>query len=714
MRHFSESSEYIQDSPEIEKNSLLIEFLTEELPPINIFENIGSTFANALKKELSSFIIEEKIEVFISPRRFGCIMHNIANKEKNQKILRKGPSIESAIIDNQPSSALLGFLKSCNLENWQELEQKGGYFYYLQNKKGRSLDSVLIAAINYALKQLPIPKNMRWGNNNFHFIRPVHNLIIMYGNQVICNKSSIFDLHPVNWTLGHREMSSGKIIIKNTNEYNQLLKTDGFVIADFIERRELIKNSLEVSANKLNLQLYFTPELLDEVTAIVEYPIILQGEFNKEFLEIPQECLILSMSKNQKYFALLDKNGRLTNKFLFVSNIASLNPETVISGNQKVLSARLADAKFFYDVDKKHTLDEFVEKLSNVIYHNKLGSQLERITRLQTITDKIAKLFDQQIKNIPSPEIISRSTQLLKADLTTEMVGEFPELQGIMGKYYALHNGEKEEVANAIEQHYYPRFSKDKLPSDILSQIMALGDKIETIVGIWGIGLIPTGEKDPFALRRHALGIIRILLLEKIDITKLISLAYEAFINNNINISNSTPNDVFLFILKRLEQFLITEIDDKYSNYCVKSIIATNPKFFHHIPSLLKKLQLFAANKNNQPLLTANKRIHNILAKNGLLDQKINIVDPNFLKHDIANKLLTLLQQEKTNASKCINTNDWDNYFLILSKFNEPITKFFDSVMVMDNDKNIRDARIFLLQNLYAFLNSECLLLELE
>ncbi|HMT02525.1 MAG TPA: glycine--tRNA ligase subunit beta, partial [Burkholderiales bacterium] len=204
MRHFSESSEYIQDSPEIEKNSLLIEFLTEELPPINIFENIGSTFANALKKELSSFIIEEKIEVFISPRRFGCIMHNIANKEKNQKTLRKGPSIESAIIDNQPSSALLGFLKSCNLENWQELEQKGGYFYYLQNKKGRSLDSVLIAAINYALKQLPIPKNMRWGNNNFHFIRPVHNLIIMYGNQVICNKSSIFDLHPVNWTLGHR------------------------------------------------------------------------------------------------------------------------------------------------------------------------------------------------------------------------------------------------------------------------------------------------------------------------------------------------------------------------------------------------------------------------------------------------------------------------------------------------------------------------------
>lgn len=704
----------LKASDQIQKSSLLIEFLTEELPPIGILKNIGWSFANTLSSELDSFIDKQEIEVFVTPRRFGCIIYNVANKEKDQQLQRKGPSINSALINHQPTNALLGFIKSCGLKDWQELEQKDGYFYYTQNKNGKYLNFILTDAINIALKKLPIAKHMRWGNNNFHFVRPVHNLIIMHNNQVICNDSTILGLTPVDWTLGHRVMSYDKIVIKNVNEYKRLLLEKGFIIADFIDRKNIIKNALEKSAEQLNLKLHYIPELLEEVTALIEYPVILQGEFNTEFLEIPQECLILSMSKNQKYFSLLDKNNKLTNKFLFVTNIISLDPATIINGNQKVLSARLADAKFFYNTDKAHTLDEFVEKLSNVIYHNKLGSQLERVTRLQTIADKIAKLFTNQTNNIPAPEIVSRAVQLLKADLTTEMVGEFPELQGIMGKYYALYHGEKKEIAIAIERHYYPRFSGDELPNDMLSTIMSLSDKMETLIGIWGIGLIPTGEKDPFALRRCALGIARILLTEKLDITEIISLTCNTFSNNNLIINSSTTEEVFAFILKRLENFLITEMENQYSNYCVKSIIATNPTIFYHIPSLLKKLQLFATNASNQPLLTANKRIHNILAKNELLNQEINVVDPNFLSHDVAHELFTLLQQEKIHAQNFVNAHDWDNYFAILAKFNEPVTKFFDAVMVMDDNENIRRARVFLLQNLYAFLNTHCKLLELE
>src|SRR6185437_7069509 len=499
--------------------NLLIEFLTEELPPINLEQNIGISFSNNLSGLLKSFIpTQAKISPFVSPRRFGCIIHDVLSAEADTQNIRRGPAINNALKNNEPTPALLGFAKSCNV-SWEELEQNSdGYFYAQVQIKGRKLENILQEAIASSLKKLPIAKNMRWGNNDYSFVRPIHNLLILHGDKVIAQNSSVMGLIPKNYTFGHRVMSNGKITIKHADDYLHDISEKGMVIADFNQRMESIKTQLDSCAKTLNLTINDMPGLLKEVTALVEYPVVLHGEFDSEFLTVPPEFLILSMAKNQKYFALLDGNKKLSNIFLFVANIKSTNPAVIVKGNEKVLSARLQDAKFFFDVDKKLQLGAFVEKLGNVVYHNKLGSQLDRTVRLQNIASTIAELLNV------NPDIARSTAYLLKANLMSEMVGEFPELQGIMGKYYAKFHGESDEVADAIEKHYYPRFSGDELPEENLEIVMSLTDKLEMLVGIWGIGLPPTGDKDPFALRRAALGIIRILLKHNLDILQLLKI----------------------------------------------------------------------------------------------------------------------------------------------------------------------------------------------
>ncbi|HLX53637.1 MAG TPA: glycine--tRNA ligase subunit beta [Aquella sp.] len=687
------------------KASLLIEFLTEELPPINLEQNIGISFSNNLSSLLKNFIPSNaKISPFVSPRRFGCIIHDVLIAEADTQSTRRGPAINNALKNNEPTPALLGFAKSCNVP-WEDLEQNSdGYFYAQVQTKGQKLEQILPEAISVSLKKLPIAKNMRWGNNDFSFVRPIHNLLILHGDRVIAQNSSVMGLTPNNYTFGHRIMSEGKIIISNANDYPGEISKKGMVIADFNERMENIKIQLDSCAKTLNLTINDMPGLLKEVTALVEYPVVLHGEFDPEFLQIPQECLILSMAKNQKYFALLDSNKKLSNKFLFVANIKSDNPTVIIKGNEKVLSARLQDAKFFFDVDKKNQLGTFVEKLGNVVYHNKLGSQLDRTIRLQNIASQLAELLNVD------PDIARSTAYLLKADLMSEMVGEFPELQGIMGKYYAKFHGESDAVANAIEKHYYPRFSGDTLPEDNLAIVMSLTDKLEMLVGIWGIGLQPTGDKDPFALRRAALGIIRILLNHNLDILQLLKISYESFADK-YQLNPDTVKDTYQFILSRLENYLATD----YSLSCIKSVLETQPSTFTQIPGLLAILSNFA--EKNPAILQANKRIENILSKNGYLtEDKTSQREFNktLLKDNAEKVLYEHWENAMDKADSFIAKQDWNGYFNVLSSFNQAITSFFDNVMVMDNDLNLQKNRIALLFKFYTLANKLCKLSELD
>ncbi len=689
---------------------LLVEFLTEELPPAGL-RQIGLAFLKQLVIELKGFLdkdldninVNPEKHYFVTPRRFGVLLPNVANSEPSKVILRKGPAISNAFKDEKPTPALLGFLKSCQLENYQDLEQKeDGYFYFEQQVPGKCLADLLPNAIGNALKKIPIAKAMRWGDSGYQFIRPVHNLVILYGDEVIGNNSPILGLVPVNYTYGHRFMSKGKIIITNASNYCKQMENEGQVIVNFSSRNKIISDELNKYATKMGLNLAKDDLLLDEVTGLVEFPVVLSGSFDPEFLKIPQECLILSMAKNQRYFALLDQNNKLTNQFLFVANIKSTDPQTIIDGNQKVLSARLNDAKFFYEVDKKHTLEFFADKLNTVLYHNKLGTQGLRAQRLQNIAQQIALM--PTFKNSLLVELAKETALLLKADLTTEMVGEFPELQGVMGKYYALNEGKSHDMAIAIEEHYLPRHSGGNLPSNNLSIIMALTDKLETLVGIWGIGLIPTGEKDPFALRRSALGVVRILLeggISDVKLDDLLRITYQVFIEQGNSFTSNILDDLYQFILTRLENSLI----EVAPTNCIQSIIATKPNDFSYIKDLVKEVEVFAKDSNNSLLLNANKRITNILAKNQNLVTNLSDIEEMLLVEDAEKQLYQLFKTKQSAAQEYINTRNWSEYFKLLSEFNQPIDAFFKDVMVICDDESLKINRINMLFQLSEFFN---------
>lgn len=669
-------------------NSLLIEFLSEELPPINLEGNIGNAFSDAVYAQLNGFLTtDSKIESFVAPRRFGCVISGVNFEQADQKVLRKGPAVATGLKDGNPTPALLGFAKSCATE-WQNLEARDdGYFYFEITQKGKSLDSVISEIVNNSLKKIYIAKAMRWGSTDYQFVRPLHNLIVMFNQQVLACEA--MGLSANNTTLGHRFMTSAPVVISAANNYFNQIEQDGKVVPVFSARVHKIEQQLAEKASELGLQISPMAGLLEEVSALVEWPEVLVGEFDKKFLQVPQECLILSMAKNQKYFALVDASGKLSNKFLFVANLISKNPQVIIEGNQKVLSARLADAEFFYEFDKRTKLADFVSKMANVVYHNKLGSQLERIERLQKIAANIAPQL-----NVDS-EVASRAAYLLKADLVTEMVGEFPELQGVMGKYYALASGESSEVANAIEQHYYPRFSGDDLPNSDLATVVSLADKLETLVGIWGIGLIPTGDKDPYALRRAALGIVRILLNNNLELEQLLTASVEVFAGKNL--SANVVSEVYEFVKQRLANYLISS--ENYSTKVVNAVLADGKVDFAQVKEICDAFSSWATGESNQSLFEANKRIENILKKNAeqidnqaILDRKL------FNEYEVA--LFTELNEINQTSNSSVQL-----YLEQLSRLAQPLTQFFANVMVMDEDLAIRKNRLKLLSDLYAKFN---------
>ena len=552
--------------------------------------------------------------------------------------------------------------------------------------------------LDETISKLPIPKVMTYqladGWSNVNFVRPAHGLVALHGSEM-CAVTAL-GLTAGNATQGHRfEANQPIITLKNADTYAEQLKSEGAVIASYDERRAEIVRQLNAAAAKENLKPIEDEALLDEVNSLVELPNVLLGQFEAEFLEVPQECLILTMKANQKYFPLLDANNKLTNKFLIVSNISPADASAVIGGNERVVRPRLADAKFFFDQDRKKPLESRIAGLDKVVYHNKLGSQGERNQRVVKIAGEIAKLIGDA-KLVEKAELAAR---LSKADLVTDMVGEFPELQGIMGRYYAQHEGLDDDVAFAIEDHYKPRFSGDELPRNQIGICVALADKLETLVGMFGIGSTPTGDKDPFALRRHALGVIRMLIEKKIaiPIDNFVNVAFRAF---PPKILGDAHTDLHMFIFERVAGLLR---EQGYSAQEVDAVLSKNTLSLDLVPKQLSAVRAFVELPEADSLIAANKRVGNILKKvEGEVKAEVNA---KLLQEPAEIALNAALCKVKPEADKLFEAGDYTASLQALAALKAPVDDFFDNVMVNADDPALKANRLGLLAILHQTMN---------
>ncbi|QRN41335.1 MAG: glycine--tRNA ligase subunit beta [Neisseriaceae bacterium] len=676
------------------KETLLVELRTEELPP-NVLEKLGRSFASLIFEGLVKEKMVEKTvsyQFFATPRRLALLIPEVQSEQRDQEKIKKGPSIAIGMVDGEPSRALQGFLKSNNI-SLQDLcimhDGKQEIYCYQFFEKGLGLATILQMILDVAVKKLPVPKLMHWGDKSYTFVRPVHSLIAMLGEDIL--PVHLFGLKADNKTLGHRFMSTHELIeLKHSNQYEKLLEKN-YVKVNFETRKNAIKQQIQDRCSEINAQWVAEESLFDEVTGLVEWPVTLVGTFAPEFLEIPAECLILTMQKNQKYFPLMNAEQKLLNTFLLVSNIESANPEEVIAGNERVVRARLSDAAFFYNVDRKVSLESRLHVLENVIYNNKIGCQYDRVQRLMEISSFIARqLGIDETK-------VRRAAQLAKADLVTEMVGEFPELQGVMGKYYALNDNEDSEVAKAIEEHYWPKFANDVLPSSEIGIAVSLADKLETLIGIWGIGLIPTGDKDPYALRRSALGIVRILLEFPLNIQKLLEFVYQTFPKGLL--STKTVSEVYQFILTRLAVYL----QNKHTHDVVMASLAKQPEEFSQLSAILIAIENFKNLPEALALSETNKRVSNILKKNNFSESNIH--------QDKLHEKAEIILWENIQVVSCIietalQNRDYQSALNVLAKIKPKVDAFFDEVMVISADTQIRENRLNLLNVLSKKLNA--------
>lgn len=673
--------------------TLLIELLTEELPP-KALEKLANSFADTISDELKKLqfvAADTAANVYASPRRLAVQIPAVAAIQPDQHIVRRGPAVSAGMKDGQPSPALAGFARSCGVDVAALTtvhDGKQDVYAYESTKAGEALSAVLSGIVATALKKLPAPKLMRWGNLDVQFVRPVHGLMMLHGEQVIAGE--VLGLHSRNLTRGHRFLSAGDVTVANADAYARTLAEEGKVIASFTARRELIRHKLTEAAARLNATIAAPDALFDEVTGLVEWPVVLEAGFEAEFLNVPQECLILTMQQNQKYFPLLDGNGKLMNRFLLVSNLQTEDPRYIVGGNERVLRARLSDAKFFYEQDQKQRLDSRLPRLAGVVYHNKIGSQLERVERLQAIAAAIATKLGADSAQA------ARAAYLAKADLVSDMVGEFPELQGIMGRYYARLDGEDAAVADAIEGHYHPRFAGDSLPQGAIATAVALADKLETIVGIWGIGLIPTGDKDPFALRRAALGVLRMVLEQPLDLKALIADAAAAFPAGLL--SASVVDEVYAFALERLKNYLAND----YKADEIDAVLALAPTQLNEVGAVLAAVAQFKALPEAATLAAANKRVKNILKK---AEGDIATVNPALFAEDAERALFDAIQALAPAVDAKFAAHDFAGALTQLASLRAPVDAFFDGVMVMADDLAVRGNRIALLASLAALFN---------
>ena len=697
--------------------NLLVELFVEELPP-KVLNKLGAAFSHVLAEQLKAqglAAADAVVTAFASPRRMAAHVTGVlaqgADKAVQQKLMPVAVGLDAA---GNATPALLKKLQALGADVSDPAaavaalkrapDGKAEALFYDSMVKGASLQAGLQKALEEALAKLPIPKVMQYqletdcelpGWSSVNFVRPAHSLIALHGSTVVPVKA--LGLTASNTTQGHRfEAKVSPVVLPHADQYAETLKNQGSVIASFAERRAEIVRQLQAAAAKVGggCQPIEDEALLDEVTALVERPNVLTCEFEKEFLGVPQECLILTMKANQKYFPLIDASGKLTNRFLVVSNITPDDASLVIGGNERVVRPRLADAKFFFDQDRKKTLESRVEDLSKVVYHNKLGTQGERMARVCAI----AQAIGQQIGGDALAKEAAQAARLAKTDLLTDMVGEFPELQGIMGGYYARHDGLSSQVAEAIEDHYKPRFAGDELPRNNVGLVVALADKLETLVGMFGIGNVPTGDKDPFALRRHALGVIR-MLIEKdvaIDLASLVAVAKPAFGEQITDASGA----LIEFIYDRLAGSLR---EQGFSTQAVDAVMALKPQRLSDVSKRLQAVRAFAELPESPALAAANKRIGNILKKaEGVVS---DVISRELLQESAEQALYSAMQRCLPESSAQFAKGDLSASLQTLAALREPVDAFFNDVMVNADDPALKANRLALLQSLHQAMN---------
>ena len=670
---------------------LLIEIGTEELPP-KALRRLSLAFADEMAKGLDSASIEpEKIHVFATPRRLALLLKALPTAQSDRETTRRGPAVAAAFDDEGcATQAAVGFAKSCGVEV-EELDQletkKGSWLSFRAIEKGQPTAALIPDLVSRALAALPIPKRMRWGDRDEEFVRPVHWVVLLFGDEVI--DATILGIKAGRSTHGHRFHHPEAIYLAEPEAYLPILETEGHVLADYAARQEAIRAQVIEQANTLGGEAIVDDELLNEVTALVEWPVAISGRFDEAFLEVPSEALISSMQDHQKYFPVVDAEGKLLPYFITVANLISTDPAQIQAGNERVIRPRLADAAFFWNQDRKQPLEERADRLRSMVFQKQLGTLFDKKERISELAGRIAKLIGDQ------PEYAERAAQLCKCDLLTSMVNEFPELQGIMGRYYATHDGEADAVATAIEEHYLPRFAGDDLPATTTGQAVALADRLDSMVGIFATGQQPTGVKDPFALRRAALGVIRICIEQRLDLDleTLLNAAADA-LEHKID-ARSAVNDVFGYIMDRLLGYY----QDKGVDIdLIDAVLATRPTRLLDLDQRIKACQAFRSLPEASSLAAANKRISNILKKT---DEVIpEQVDISQLVDNAEKKLATVLNDLNTEVVPLMEAGDYTPALTRLAALRESVDAFFDEVMVMVDDDALRANRLALLRNL--------------
>lgn len=672
-------------------NTLLVELGVEELPP-GAIDTLSDALADGIRRGLDDAgVAFEKVIAYATPRRLAVRVEALADKQPDREVEKRGPALAAAFKEGQPTRAAEGFARSCGVSVDQLIQletDKGTWLGYREQQQGEASVELLPEIIARAIAALPVPRNMRWGASRIEFSRPVHWLVVLYGDQLV--PAEVLGLTSGRETRGHRFHYPEAIRLAHADDYLAALES-AWVIADRDKRRERIREQVLAEAELLEAEAVIDEELLVEVSGLVEWPVALTGSFDERFLEVPAECLISSMKANQKYFHLLDGSGKLKPTFITIANIDSHEPEQVIAGNEKVIRPRLADAAFFYATDRRHPLADRIPQLDKVVFQQRLGTLADKASRSQVIATHIAARIggDQRLAQ--------RATELAKCDLVTEMVLEFPELQGIMGRYYADHDGEDSEVAQALEEQYLPRFADDRIPATRTGQALAIADRLDTLTGIFGIGQRPSGTKDPFALRRAAIGVLNILIKGELDLDLRELLELAAAQHKELPKSEGLVDEVLGYMLDRFRAWARDEDIGAEIYLAVRARPVTRPLDFAR---RLRAVHSFSKREEAAALAAANKRVSNILARQE--HDRSTQVNVGLLSEDAEKALHEAVTQCQQQVAPLFESARYSDALDVLASLRAPIDAFFDQVMVMADDSDVRSNRLALLVSLQA------------
>ncbi|RUO19171.1 glycine--tRNA ligase subunit beta [Aliidiomarina haloalkalitolerans] len=673
-----------------QRHDLLVELGTEELPPKalkGLSESFTNSFVNSLEQARLNYT---SVESYATPRRLAVLVKGVEARQADEVVEKRGPAIQAAFApDGSPTRAAEGWARGLGIDVADAerlVTDKGEWLLYNATVPGKGIEELVQGFIDTAVKQLPIPKAMRWGSGSHQFIRPLHTLTVLLDSKVL--PAELFGVQSDNKVNGHRFHHPEQLTLTQAADYADVL-TSGHVVASFAQRREAIREAVVALAKTENAVPVWDEDLIDEVASLVEFPVALAAGFDESFLAVPKEALIYTMKDDQRYFPLVDQQGELLPRFIFITNIESRDPQQVISGNEKVVRPRLADAQFFFETDKKTKLSERLNKLDSVLFQKELGSIGDKARRMEAT----ARFIADELK--ADKDAAARAGLLAKADLVSSMVMEFPEVQGVMGMHYARHDGESETVAQAIEAHYRPRYAGDELPNSLEGCAVALADKLDTLAGIFGIGQTPSGDRDPFGLRRAAIGMLRILVEKELPLD-LVTLVRSAVANYGSVIKNpdEVTDNVVDFLLGRFRAWYQ---DQAISVDVIQAVLARRPTVALDFDRRVKAVAEFRTNPQAEALAAANKRVSNILAKS---DEQLGPVQPDLLVESAEKALYDVLNGLKDKVSAAAVNGDYAGALSALATLRAPVDEFFDSVMVNADDDAVRRNRLSLLDAL--------------